>query len=874
MAEAIQAFRIRRKEALRYQHLVMYLEHAKSLPLKNAISVFITTICNSYNELEDRVIARKDFMVLDVVKVFERILPKAKAAKKEKDKQLWQNIKNQYQVFVSMLKRDQAALMHKLIATKDDDDEEQEVDMGDVEDVFSVVQRHSGLAGCEEQLLKLTHALLFIPTESTLAVPIYTSITSYVYEATHVDQLESDGAKSLKRKDFTTPPPLNFKSLTKLYDDKLEMDAKLSQMKLTDEVVKKMSQKIDELKIENERLRQGGKGGAAGGGKTAAPAMPKPKNNAAPAPTTDTAPELKIMKEREKKLLYEISELKKELAKASRGKPQESTSATSAKNEELLKNYKGPLDSTGLIPAGPAPGVKVMPIPACPHEGMPGSLENAPVKVAGKSGGGGKKGAQKEEKSSAALAIEKLGLPAKKSPKPDVKMTHIFWTPVAAEKLEGTIWPELSDQKVDFMKPELERLFGAHQTLKSVKSTATLKPQKTELLDPTRKQNLGISLKAAVSVDPVKVKNALLAVDDPLMTNKMVMVLLSCVPTEDEVQILKKFTAEGGDVSKLEKEEKFLLEMIQVPRMSERLHCMKTRYTLDENLEAIAEFIWKLRQAVTEIEENPKLRRILEIILAIGNYANGGTARGGAWGFKIELLGKIEQIKDTENHAMTRFLLRLFRKKYPDLVDFKVPKSREVENSAISDYAGDLNSVAAAVQKLKTELEQPLISSKDQFKKIMSKFEVTASQKLANVQAEFEKARGAFYNLAAFFGESGPKVEPKTFFSRFVALESGLTRARLQLAKEEEDRIRKAKMKEDKQRRQTLMKLRKLQEKTSDPNLFEAFKRAQKGTSVEVAERFIEKWKREQAKKSQSSSESGTLQRRNTPKPNFRRGMN
>ena len=845
----------------------MYMEHAKSVPLKNAIAVFITTICNSYNKLEDRVIARKDFMILDVVKIFERILPKAKAAKKDKDKLLWQNIKNQYQVFVSMLKRDQAALMHKLIATKDenDDEEEQEVDMGDVEDVFSIVQRHAGLSGCEDQLLKLTHSLLFIPTESTLATPIYTSITSYIFEATHVDQLESDGSKSLKRKDFTTPPPLNFKSLTKLYDDKLEMDAKLSQMKLTDEVVKKMSQKIDELKVENERLRQGGKG--------VAPAMPKPQSSAA-EPKVDTAPELKIMKEREKKLLYEISELKKELAKSTRGKPEESTSGKSSKNEELLKNYKGPLDSTGLIPAGPAPGAKVVPVPACPLEGMPGSLENAPVKVAGKEGKGGKKSPQKQEKSSAALAIEKLGLPAKKSPKPDVKMTHIFWTPVAPEKLEGTIWPELSDQKVDFMKPELERLFGAHQTLKSVKSTATMKPQKTELLDPTRKQNLGISLKAAVSVDPVKVKNALLAVDDPLMTNKMVMVLLSCVPTEDEIQILKKFTAEGGDMSKLEKEEKFLLEMINVPRMSERLHCMKTRYTLDENLEAIAEFVWKLRQAVTEIEENPKLRRILEIILAIGNYANGGTARGGAWGFKIELLGKIEQVKDHENNAFPRFLYRLFRSKYPDLLDFKVPKSREVENSAISDYAGDLNMVASAVQKLKTELEQRPISNKDQFKKIMSKFEVTASQKLSNVQAEFEKVRGAFYNLAAYFGESGPKVEPKTFFSRFVALENGLSRARLKLAKEEEDKIRKAKLKEDKQRRQTLMKLRKLQQKTSDPNLFEAFKRAQTGTSVEVAERFIEKWKREQAKKSQSSSESGTMHRRNTPKPNFRRGMN
>ena len=44
-----------------------------------------------------------------------------------------------------------------------------------------------------------------------------------------------------------------------------------------------------------------------------------------------------------------------------------------------------------------------------------------------------------------------------------------------------------------------------------------------------------------------------------------------------------------------------------------------------------------------DIKNCRKLVKVLEIVLAIGNYLNGSGPKGGAYGFKLEVL-KIRQI--------------------------------------------------------------------------------------------------------------------------------------------------------------------------------------------------------------------------------------
>ena len=48
------------------------------------------------------------------------------------------------------------------------------------------------------------------------------------------------------------------------------------------------------------------------------------------------------------------------------------------------------------------------------------------------------------------------------------------------------------------------------------------------------------------------------------------------------------------------------------------------------------------------------LRGLLEYTLALGNYLNGQSSKGGAWGFKLEALAKLANTKTLDNQRVRR----------------------------------------------------------------------------------------------------------------------------------------------------------------------------------------------------------------------------
>jgi dishevelled associated activator of morphogenesis len=51
--------------------------------------------------------------------------------------------------------------------------------------------------------------------------------------------------------------------------------------------------------------------------------------------------------------------------------------------------------------------------------------------------------------------------------------------------------------------------------------------------------------------------------------------------------------------------------------------------------------------ACKETRSSKKFQKLLEFILAIGNYMNGSTTRGEAWGFKLDSLPKMLDVKSS-----------------------------------------------------------------------------------------------------------------------------------------------------------------------------------------------------------------------------------
>lgn len=63
----------------------------------------------------------------------------------------------------------------------------------------------------------------------------------------------------------------------------------------------------------------------------------------------------------------------------------------------------------------------------------------------------------------------------------------------------------------------------------------------------------------------------------------------------------------------------------------------------------------KLTEGFESLKNNKKFHHILEISLAVGNYLNGTSFKGGAWGFKIDSLEKLEDVKSTDGSMNVAF---------------------------------------------------------------------------------------------------------------------------------------------------------------------------------------------------------------------------
>lgn len=595
---------------------------------------------------------------------------------------------------------------------------------------------------------------------------------------------------------------------------------------------------------------------------------------------TDSANEIEIMKEKEAKYKKEIDKLQKQVQLLSKGGKLVAASGAKGKKDknDPAAKFAGKLDSTGLAPAGIATGKTKKEPPAVPAKGMPGSLENAPVEYnpakpklnlpSGKPKGG-KPGAPggglaalfagvqtaKPRKNMKAekykQALEKLGLPPKAAIKPKVKMTQVFWNVINPDKLENTIWPELSDQNIQFNTDELEQLFSKKQTEKK-KEKKKDESELIKIIDGRRRQNVAIALKKLKL--PIKeIVDGLTSIDPEVLSPDRIQVFIDTSPTNDELTLLSKFTEDKTDPAKLANEEKYLYSLTSIPNLQVRLQCLKTSFTFVQDAKRIHSVIVKMQKALAEVSKSGELRKILEVVLAIGNYMNGGTTRGSAWGFKLDILGNLINVKDSMNNGtLMHYLYVLFERNYPDLTEFSLPGSALVVNISFKEVIKEMNGLAKQVGLIRQEVKKKPFSKHDKFSKVIGPFEVKATKDVENLQKMLEQVRKDFEKLAIKFGESGNDVEPKTLFPKLVSFEQGLKRAGNQLVEMREADARKQKVEEQKYQRNTVRKLKKLLQASTNEegmvnmDLIEMFKSQQNLKTNEVVDKFLAKYQRDQ----------------------------
>uniref|UniRef100_A0A8V1AAE0 Formin-like protein 3 n=1 Tax=Gallus gallus TaxID=9031 RepID=A0A8V1AAE0_CHICK len=254
----------------------------------------------------------------------------------------------------------------------------------------------------------------------------------------------------------------------------------------------------------------------------------------------------------------------------------------------------------------------------------------------------------------------------KKPIKTKFRLPVFNWTALKPNQISGTVFSELDDERV-LQDLDLERFEELFKTKAQGPALDLLCPKMT-LLEANRAKNLAITLRKA-GRGPEEICRAIHTFDLATLPVDFVECLMRFVPTEAEVKALRQYERERKPLEELSAEDRFMLHFSKVERLPQRMAIMAFLGNFADNLQMLTK-LNAIIAASASVKSSQKLKQMLEIILALGNYMNS-SKRGAVYGFKLQSLDLLLDTKSTDRKlTLLHFIALTVREKYPELATF------------------------------------------------------------------------------------------------------------------------------------------------------------------------------------------------------------
>ncbi|XP_076627442.1 formin-like protein isoform X1 [Colletes latitarsis] len=360
------------------------------------------------------------------------------------------------------------------------------------------------------------------------------------------------------------------------------------------------------------------------------------------------------------------------------------------------------------------------------------------------------------------------------------KLPTLNWIALKPNQVRGTIFNELDDDRlhnyIDFSDFE-ERFkigLGGHiangnseiDGLHSFPSKRFKKPENVSLLEHTRLRNIAIS-RRKMEMPVEKVISAVNALDLKVLSLENVELLQRMVPTDQEIKAYREYIIEKKNVNLLTEEDKFLMQLGKVERISTKLSIMNYIGNFFDNLHLITPQIHAVISASSSVKSSKKLRAVLEIILAFGNYLNS-SKRGPAYGFKLQSLDTLLDTKSTDKRmCLLHYIVATIRVKFPELINFEselmyIDKAATV---SLENITTDVHELEKGMDLVRKEFE---LRGKEKHNTVLRDFLNNSEEKLRRLKSDARTAGEVFRECVEFFGESPRQADANTFFSLLV----------------------------------------------------------------------------------------------------------
>ena len=389
----------------------------------------------------------------------------------------------------------------------------------------------------------------------------------------------------------------------------------------------------------------------------------------------------------------------------------------------------------------------------------------------------------------------------------------MYWTKINDAMITGTLW-----EKVDDIDIDATALIDAFEAApppapKAAAKPKEEKPKEIQLLDPNRSRALNIML-SRFKISNDDIATAILQARD-VFTEDQLNSLASNRPQPDEFKAVKAY---DGDPALLGNAEKYVLALSRVPDLNGHIDLLVTSKTFKEQLADLEKPSATVTGALKAIIESKSLVKALGVILAMGNVLNGGTARGGANGFKISLLPTLSEMRGKNRDVTVMHLLvQHALDKDPEVGAFAdelkdVERAAKVDTEYIKTASNGLRGKLNLLRNAAAPASKRVVDG-DLFAPRFEEFDKDAAPAVDRLCEEVGGIDGLFSKALQLFGEKPGSMKLPEFLGIFrdFAKSFGAVKEQVLRKREREEKLRAQKEakaqsvgEEDKQQRGVL----------------------------------------------------------------------
>ncbi|XP_061612253.1 formin-2 isoform X7 [Phyllopteryx taeniolatus] len=395
------------------------------------------------------------------------------------------------------------------------------------------------------------------------------------------------------------------------------------------------------------------------------------------------------------------------------------------------------------------------------------------------------------------LGLYSIGLNQERPPRkavlePPRPMKPLYWTRIQLhtkkEISSASVWETIEEPDVDFEEfIELFSKTAVKEKKQPLSDTITKSKAKqvVKLLNNKRSQAVGI-LMSSLHLDMKDIQHAILNLDNTIVDLETLQALYEnrALPEElDKIQKHIKSTKDKDNAKPLDKPEQFLYQLSQIPSFSGRVFCILFQSSFSECMSSLMRKLDTLLSVCKVLQDSKKVKQVLGLVLAFGNFMNGGNrTRGQADGFSLDILPKLKDVKSSDSmKSLLSYIVAYYLRNFDEDAGketcvYPLPEPHELFQTSqmkLEDFQKDLTRLRKDLRSCTSEVERVCQASVEDnlqpFKNKMGDFISEAKHELEALETHLSSTHKLFLELTLFYSvkaKAGEKeVSPNTIFS-------------------------------------------------------------------------------------------------------------